>query len=91
MALVCRILLWLAETLGGVALKALVGRMLGRGAPPAPDLKVIAEASHAQAQVQQDEQIIAAEKDRAEVDEKIAAAGPGAAADDMQQYWNDPT
>jgi len=81
------ILLWLAEQLGGAVLKHWFEGLLGRKAP-APDPKIIAEASRADAKAAQAEQIAQANADRAKVDQQVMTKGADAARQDMAKNWN---
>ena len=82
------ILLWLAETVGGVALRHWLEGLLGQ--KPAPDPQLTAQASRATAQAAQDEQIIKSQEVRSEVDQTVGDRGAATARDDMRQHWNEP-
>lgn len=77
------ILLWLAEVVGGVALKTWLARTFGWGGK---DTTAI-EASRAEAEVQAQAQVINAEASREQTDESVDRAGVAAARDDMRKHW----
>lgn len=76
-----------------IALKALFGWFAGWIGGFLQRRKLASEtqrADKAEAKVGQDEQIIKAEKDRSDVDQKVLDAGAGAATRDMRDHWNEP-
>lgn len=77
------ILLWLAEVVGGVALKTWLARTFGWAGK---DTTAI-EASRAEAEVQAQAQVITAEKSREQVDAKVDAGGVAADRNELRDDW----
>ena len=80
------ILLWLAEVVGGVALKSWLQRTFGWAG--AKDVaKTQAEASRAEAEVQAQAQVIKAEKAREKVDANVAGGTVADQRNELRDDW----